>query len=132
MPWLPALWHPGTARCPDSPPPPRDSPPSPSAQRWGLTPAWAPPFSRRPRAPLSPARAGGSAKQARDRRTQAILPLRGKIINVERQDEARLYQNSEISALIVGLGLGIKGEEGLAGLRYGKVGARGRCGLVAC
>lgn len=65
--------------------------------------------------------AGGSAKQARDRRMQAILPLRGKIINVERQDEARLYQNSEISALIVGLGLGIKGEEGLAGLRYGKI-----------
>lgn len=65
--------------------------------------------------------AGGSAKQARDRRTQAVLPLRGKILNVERQDDARLYKNTEIASLIVGLGLGLKGEEGLASLRYGKV-----------
>jgi len=68
--------------------------------------------------------AGGSAKQARDRRTQAILPLRGKILNVERKDDASLYKNAEISDLIVALGLGVKGESGeraLAGLRYGKV-----------
>lgn len=65
--------------------------------------------------------AGGSAKQARDRRFQAILPLRGKILNVERQDDAKLYKNNEISTLIVGLGLGLKGEEDLKGLRYGRI-----------
>lgn len=65
--------------------------------------------------------AGGSAKQARDRRTQAVLPLRGKILNVERQDDAKLYKNTEIASLIVGLGLGLKGDEGLGGLRYGKI-----------
>ena len=65
--------------------------------------------------------AGGSAKQARDRRFQAILPLRGKILNVERQDDASLYKNNEISNLIVGLGLGLKGEAS-PNLRYGKVG----------
>ncbi|GAB4814025.1 hypothetical protein N2152v2_001071 [Parachlorella kessleri] len=64
--------------------------------------------------------AGGSAKQARDRVFQAVLPLRGKILNVERQDDARLYKNNEISNLIVGLGLGLKGED-LGGLRYGKI-----------
>jgi len=68
--------------------------------------------------------AGGSAKQARDRVTQAILPLRGKILNVERKDDASLYKNAEIADLIVALGLGVKGESGeraLQGLRYGKV-----------
>jgi len=64
--------------------------------------------------------AGGSAKQARDRRFQAILPLRGKILNVERQDDAKLYKNNEISSLIVGLGLGMKGED-TSNLRYGKI-----------
>lgn len=64
--------------------------------------------------------AGGSAKQARDRRFQAILPLRGKILNAERNDDAKLYKNNEISSLIVGLGLGLKGED-LSNLRYGKV-----------
>lgn len=64
--------------------------------------------------------AGGSAKQARDRRFQAILPLRGKILNAERHDDAKLYKNNEISSLIVGLGLGLKGED-LESLRYGKV-----------
>ena len=67
---------------------------------------------------------GGSAKQARDRRFQAILPLRGKILNVERQDDASLYKNNEISNLIVGLGLGLKGEAS-PNLRYGKVGRWG-------
>jgi DNA gyrase subunit B len=82
--------------------------------------------------------AGGSAKQARDRRTQAILPLRGKILNVERKDDGALYKNNEIADLIVALGLGVKGGGGgaasssdgertppaadpLAALRYGKV-----------
>ena len=64
--------------------------------------------------------AGGSAKQARDRRFQAILPLRGKILNVERKDDASLYKNNEIADLIVALGLGVKGEAASA-LRYGKV-----------
>eukprot|EP00889_Picochlorum_renovo_P000948 jgi/Picre1/27978/NNA_000939.t1 len=64
--------------------------------------------------------AGGSAKQARDRRFQAILPLRGKILNAERHDDAKLYKNNEISSLIVGLGLGLKGED-LDSLRYGKI-----------
>lgn len=65
--------------------------------------------------------AGGSAKQARDRRFQAVLPLRGKILNVERREDAALYKNNEISSLIVALGLGVKGEGTTANLRYGKV-----------
>jgi DNA gyrase subunit B len=66
--------------------------------------------------------AGGSAKQARDRRFQAILPLRGKIINIEKTDDARVYKNAEIQALIMAIGLGIKGEEfDVAKLRYHRV-----------
>ncbi|GCE64721.1 DNA topoisomerase (ATP-hydrolyzing) subunit B [cyanobiont of Ornithocercus magnificus] len=66
--------------------------------------------------------AGGSAKQGRDRRFQAILPLRGKILNIEKTDDARIYKNTEIQALITALGLGIKGEEfDEKSLRYHRV-----------
>lgn len=66
--------------------------------------------------------AGGSAKQGRDRRFQAILPLRGKILNVERKDEAAMYKNEEIQNLILGLGLGLKGEDFKKdSLRYHKI-----------
>ncbi len=66
--------------------------------------------------------AGGSAKQGRDRRFQAILPLRGKILNIEKTDDAKIYKNTEIQALITGLGLGIKGEDfSLKNLRYHRV-----------
>ncbi|XP_009146852.1 DNA gyrase subunit B, chloroplastic [Brassica rapa] len=66
--------------------------------------------------------AGGSAKQGRDRRFQAILPLRGKILNIERKDEAAMYKNEEIQNLILGLGLGVKGEDfNMDNLRYHKI-----------
>ena len=74
--------------------------------------------------------AGGSAKQARDRHFQAILPLRGKILNVERRDDADIYKNTEIASLIVALGLGVKGNDKLSGLRYGKVGCPGVSGSM--
>ena len=66
--------------------------------------------------------AGGSAKQGRDRRFQAILPLRGKILNIEKTDDAKIYKNTEIQALITALGLGIKGEDfNVKNLRYHRV-----------
>ncbi len=66
--------------------------------------------------------AGGSAKQGRDRRFQAILPLRGKILNIEKTDDAKIYKNTEIQSLITALGLGIKGEEFQTNnLRYHRV-----------
>jgi DNA gyrase subunit B len=63
-----------------------------------------------------------SAKQGRDRRTQAILPLRGKILNIEKTDDSKIYKNNEVQSLIAALGLGVKGEEfNVANLRYHRV-----------
>jgi DNA gyrase subunit B len=63
-----------------------------------------------------------SAKQGRDRQFQAILPLRGKILNIEKTDDAKIYKNNEIQSLITALGLGIKGEEfDDAQLRYHRI-----------
>ena len=65
--------------------------------------------------------AGGSAKSARNRFTQAILPLRGKILNVEKAREDRIYANEEIKAMITAFGTGIHEEFDLAKLRYDKI-----------
>jgi len=66
--------------------------------------------------------AAGSAKQGRDRRTQAILPLRGKILNIERAATEKIYQNNELQGLISALGLGVKGSEfDEKSLRYGRI-----------
>lgn len=63
-----------------------------------------------------------SAKQGRDRQFQAILPLRGKILNIEKTDDAKIYKNTEIQSLITALGLGIKGEEfDASNLRYHRI-----------
>ncbi len=65
--------------------------------------------------------AGGSAKQGRDRRTQAILPLRGKVLNVERARLDKILAFAEIKALVIALGTGISDSFDVSRLRYHKV-----------
>jgi DNA gyrase subunit B len=65
--------------------------------------------------------AGGSAKSGRDSKTQAILPLRGKVLNVERARLDRMLGNNEIVSLIKGMGVGIGDQFDISGLRYHRI-----------
>lgn len=65
--------------------------------------------------------AGGSAKMGRDARTQAILPLRGKVLNVEKARESRIFKNAEINSMITAFGCGFKESTDLSKLRYHKI-----------
>lgn len=65
--------------------------------------------------------AGGSAKSGRDSKTQAILPLRGKVLNVERARLDRMLNNNEIVSLIKAMGVGISDQFDVAGLRYHRI-----------
>lgn len=65
--------------------------------------------------------AGGSAKSGRDSKTQAILPLRGKVLNVERARLDKMLHNNEIVSLIKGMGVGIGDQFDISGLRYDRI-----------
>ncbi len=65
--------------------------------------------------------AGGNAKQGRDRRTQAILPLRGKVLNAERANRAQVANNRELQDIVSALGCGIGKSFDISKLRYGKI-----------
>lgn len=65
--------------------------------------------------------AGGSAKNGRDRETQAILPLRGKILNVEKAREDRIWANAEIGNMITAIGAGIRDNFDVSKIRYNKI-----------
>jgi DNA gyrase subunit B len=65
--------------------------------------------------------AGGSAKQGRDRRTQAILPLRGKVLNAEQASASKVLQNKELQDIVSALGCGLGNEFDASKLRYGKI-----------
>jgi DNA gyrase subunit B/topoisomerase-4 subunit B len=65
--------------------------------------------------------AGGSAKQGRDRRTQAILPLRGKVLNVEQASTEKVLNNAELKNIVIALGCGVGDEFDENKLRYGKI-----------
>jgi DNA gyrase subunit B len=65
--------------------------------------------------------AGGSAKQGRDRRTQAILPLRGKVLNTEQASAQKIFENKELQDIVSALGCGIGKDFDIGRLRYGKV-----------
>ena len=65
--------------------------------------------------------AGGSTKNGRDRKTQAILTLRGKILNIEKADQKRIFENGEIGNLITAIGAGINADFDISKIRYHKI-----------
>ena len=65
--------------------------------------------------------AGGSAKQGRDRNTQAILPLRGKVLNTESATLKKMMENKEIQDLVTAIGCGIGPKMDMSGLRYNRI-----------
>ena len=65
--------------------------------------------------------AGGSAKQGRDRKFQAILPLWGKMLNVEKSRPEKIYNNDKLNPVIVAIGAGIGNDFDITKIRYGKV-----------
>ncbi|MDE1865980.1 MAG: DNA gyrase subunit B [Candidatus Micrarchaeota archaeon] len=65
--------------------------------------------------------AGGSSKNGRDRKYQAILPLKGKILNVEKASEEKIFGNAEIHTMVTAFGVGIKDQFKYEGLRYSKI-----------